>query len=153
MPWKKTKQKKVAKYTQSKSLRPGERLFIDISSMKARSLVGSKFWALIVDDYSDFMWGGFFNKKSDLSNNMMLILKKLFIQGNNVKYIRCDNAGENTSLEKRCIESGLDTTFGYTTPYSPQFNGRVERKFPTLYGKMRATFIYAGLEIEKAQKY
>ena len=75
----KSKQKKVAKWTQTKASKPGERLFIDISSMKERSLGGSKFWALIVDDYSDYMWGRFFNKKSDLSENVMPILKKLFM--------------------------------------------------------------------------
>ena len=46
----KSKQKNVPKTTQVKADRPGERLFIDISSMKMRSLGGSKFWALIVDD-------------------------------------------------------------------------------------------------------
>ena len=98
----KAKQKKVAKWTQTKASKPGERLYyIDISSMKERSLGGSKFWALIVDDYSDYMWGRFFNKKSDLSDNVMPILKKLFMQGKEVKYIRCNNAGENKSLEKR----------------------------------------------------
>ena len=71
------------------------------------------------------MWGRFFNKKSKLSDNVMPILKKLFMQGKEVKYIRCDNAGENKSLEQKCIESGLDIAFEYTALYSPQFNGRV----------------------------
>jgi hypothetical protein len=30
---------------------PGERLYVDISSIKERSFGGAKFWALIVDDY------------------------------------------------------------------------------------------------------
>jgi hypothetical protein len=33
---------------------PGERLYVDISLMKERSIGGSKFWALIVDDYTDY---------------------------------------------------------------------------------------------------
>ena len=44
--------------------------------MKERSLGGSKFWVLIVDDYSDYIWGRLFNKRSDLSDNVMQILKK-----------------------------------------------------------------------------
>ena len=43
--------------------------------------------------------------------------------------------------------------FEYTAPYGPKFNGRVERKFPTLYGKVITTFIHTGLEFEAAQKY
>ena len=54
-----------------------KRSFIDITSMKERSLGGSKFWALIVDDYSDYLWGRFFNKKSDLSENVMPIFKEV----------------------------------------------------------------------------
>lgn len=149
----KSKQKKIPKTTHVKATRPGERLFVDISSMKNRSLGGSKFWALVVDDHTDFLWGKFFSKKSDLSKNILPILKQLFVKGKEVKYIRCDNAGENRTLEKDCIDEGLDITFEYTAPYSPQFNGRVERKFPTLYGKMRATFIHAGITHDEAQRY
>ena len=38
----------------------------------------------------------------------MTIQKKIFIKGKKIKYIRCGNAGENKSPEKRCIESGLE---------------------------------------------
>ena len=55
-----------------------------------------------------------------------------------VKYIRCDNAGENGSLERECAKQGLGIQFEYTGPGTPQFNGRVERKFATLYSKVRA---------------
>ena len=54
-PLERQNRKKVAKWTQTKASKPGERLYMDISSMKERSLGGSKFWALIVDDYSDYM--------------------------------------------------------------------------------------------------
>ena len=62
-----------------------------------------------------------------------------------MKYIRCDNAGENRTLERQCIDKGLDITFEYTAPYSPQFNGRVERKFPTLKGRVRAMLNWEGV--------
>ena len=71
---------------------------MDISSMKEKSLGGSKFLALIVDDNSDYIWGRFFNKKLDLSDNVMPILKKLFMQGKEVKYIRCDNVGRSRRI-------------------------------------------------------
>ena len=47
--------------------------------MKSTSLGGSKFWALVVDDFPDYMWENFFNKKSDLSKNIIPILKKLYM--------------------------------------------------------------------------
>ena len=54
-----------------------------------------------------------------------------------MRYVRCDDAGENRALEDRCNEKGIGITFEYTGPGSPQFNGRVERKFPTLYARVR----------------
>ena len=53
-----------------------------------------------MNDYSDYMWGRFFNKESELSDNVVPILKKLFQQGKEVKYIRCDNQVKpNTGTE------------------------------------------------------
>jgi hypothetical protein len=45
---------------------PGERLYLDISSIKDTSSGGSKFWALIVDYYTDYCWGIFLKNKSEL---------------------------------------------------------------------------------------
>jgi hypothetical protein len=55
-----------------------------------------------------------------------------------VKYIRCNYAGENGSHERECAKQGLGIQFEYTGPGTPQFNGRVERKFVTLYSKVCA---------------
>ncbi|MCP4746914.1 MAG: transposase family protein [Desulfobacteraceae bacterium] len=63
-----------------------------------------------------------------------------------VIYIRCDNEGENLALEKACEQEGLGITFEYTAPNTPQQNGRVERKFATLYGRMRAMMRGSGLK-------
>jgi hypothetical protein len=49
----KSRQKNVNKNWLGSSNLPGERLYVDIRSTKERSLGGVKFWALIVDDYTD----------------------------------------------------------------------------------------------------
>jgi transposase InsO family protein len=53
------------------------------------------------------------------------------------KKIRCDNAGENNTLEKLCEREELGIQFEYTSPGSPQYNGKVEQKFATLYARIR----------------
>ena len=59
-------------------------------------------------------------------------------EGVEVKIIRCDNSGENNAFEKECKRRGLGNTFEYdTAPNTPQQNGRVERKFATLYARLR----------------
>ena len=63
-----------------------------------------------------------------------------------VKCIRCDNSGENHSLESRCNQEGLGIKFEYTAPNTPQQNRRVERKFQTLYGRVRAMVVGSGIK-------
>ena len=55
-----------------------------------------------------------------------------------VKYIRCDNAGEINEFQEICMKRGLGITFEFTPAGNPQFNGRIERKFATLYGRVRS---------------
>ena len=62
-----------------------------------------------------------------------------------VKFIRCDNAGENSLLEQNCLSEGLGIEFKYTPPDSPQYNGRLERKIATLFSRLRASMNGAGL--------
>ena len=59
--------------------------------------------------------------------------------------VRCDDAGQNRVLENQCNEKGMGVTFEYTGPGSPQYNGRVERKYPTLYARVRTMLNAAGV--------
>jgi hypothetical protein len=57
----------------------------------------------------------------------------------NILHFRCDNAGENKSFQTTLNEDmPYEIQFEYTAPYTPQQNGCIERKFATLYGKIRA---------------
>ena len=78
-------------------------------------------------------------EKSDLQHKVMCLIKDLKEKyGLQVKKLRCDNAGENQTLEAQCKDQGLGVIFEYTDPGTPQQNGRVERKFQTLYDNVRA---------------
>lgn len=101
--------KNVPKTTESKSTVQGERLFLDISSSKEKSYGGLKFRILLVDDVTDLCWSIFVKAKSDMPQQVIRLIKHLrtnqqypikFI----VKKIRCDNAGENQTLEQMCID-------------------------------------------------
>jgi hypothetical protein len=52
----KERPKNVSKKWLGSSNVPGKRLYIDISSIKEFSFKGAKFWALIVDDCTDYCW-------------------------------------------------------------------------------------------------
>jgi hypothetical protein len=141
------KQKGVQKVTADRSVVPGERLFIDITSIKKKSIGGSKFWLVVVDDATNFTWSFFLKQKNHAADAVINLLKKLLGLGCKVKTIRCDNAGENKDLENKCIKDDklCNIQFEYTPRDSPQYNGKVERKIAVLTGRVRSMLTAAGL--------
>jgi hypothetical protein len=62
----KVQQKKVNKNWLGSCNLPGECLYVDISLIKESNINGAKFWALIVDDYTDYCWSFVLKNRSDL---------------------------------------------------------------------------------------
>ena len=99
----KAKQTKLSKVPIKRSKKKGERLFLDISSPQTTSIGGKKHWLLVLDDCTDLAWSYFLKNKSDLKDEILALIKQLKAKfGITVRYIRCDNAGENLALEKAC---------------------------------------------------
>jgi hypothetical protein len=122
----------------NKATYKGEQISIDISSVQNISFGGAKFWLLIQDEYTNYLWSYFLSAKSELSNIVQAWIK-LFQKTHNttVKYICCDNAGKNTTLQKDLeADESINVQFEFTAPYSPQQNGKVKQKFATLWGKV-----------------
>ena len=120
---------------------------MDISSIQYPSAGGSRFWALFADDCSDFLFGIHMKKKSDLTLEEINLIKTIT---NNyqvtIKKIRCNNAGEDKSLEKEVIDRCMKIVFKYTVAKTPQQNGRVEHKFATIYRRVRSMIMAAGIK-------
>jgi transposase InsO family protein len=125
---------------------PGERLYVDISSIKGKSFRGAKFWALIVDDFSGYCWSYFLKRKDELSNSVVSLIQELRNDNIFVRTLRLDDAGENYALKKACKHEKLCIKLAYSGPRTPQRIGKVERKFQTLYGKIRAMLNDAGVD-------
>ena len=150
----KAKQKAVPKEDVKRSTTPGQRLSIDISSVKTPSSVRKQFWLLVIDQATSMKWSFFIPKKSDQVDHLISLVKEINQEkGKRVEFIRCDNAGENKSFEAECKKEGLNITFEYTARNTPQQNGQVERAFATLYGRMRAMMKQAGFSDNEKQKF
>ena len=120
---------------------------------KHESAGGAKFWALFMDDCSGFLINRFLQNKSDLAREGSMLIMKLNDQhGIKIKVIRCDNAGEKKKIEEACDKLGLGTKFEYTVVGTLQLNSRIERKFATLYGRVRSMMIDAGIKEELRKK-
>ena len=138
----KAKAKSVSKVSSLKALLPGERLFVDTSGPYKRSIIGSTYWILVVDQFSGKSWSFFVKKKSFIGKIMDNLLAKLIGAKYVVKFLRCDNAGENLeNLMSVCNKHGIQME--YTAPNTPMQNGTVERKFVTIRDRSCAAMISA----------
>jgi hypothetical protein len=95
----KPQQKNVNKNWLCSSNLPGERLYVDISSIKERNIGGAKFWALIVDEYTDYCWSFVLKSNLDLKIKIKTLLTDLKTANQNVRFIRCDDAGKKNDNE------------------------------------------------------
>jgi hypothetical protein len=97
------------------------------------SIGGSKYCLVIVDDYSRFTWVLFLQEKSQTQETLKRFLRQAQNEfGLRIKKIRSDNGTEfkNSQIEGFHEEEGIKHEF--SSPYTPQQNGVVERKNRTL---------------------
>jgi hypothetical protein len=95
----------------------------------------------------DKAWSFFLKHKDDQVEELIAHIKELKSKyGKVIKYIHCDNAGENILLEEQCKKEGLGIQFEYTSPNSPQLNCKIERKFASLFRQTWANLNSAKLD-------
>jgi transposase InsO family protein len=97
------------------------------------SIGGSKYCLVLVDDYSRFTWVFFLPKKSQTQETLKGFLRRSQNEFElRIKKIRSNNGTEfkNSQIEGFLEEEGIKHEF--SSPYTPQQNGVVERKNRTL---------------------
>jgi transposase InsO family protein len=114
--------------------RPLELLHMDLFGLIAYiSIGGSKNFLVIVDNYSRFTWVFFLQEKSQTQETLKGFLRRAQNEfGLRIKKIRSNNGTEfkNSQIEGFLEEEGIKHEF--SSPYTPQQNGVVERKNITL---------------------
>jgi hypothetical protein len=71
----------------------------------------------------------FLKEKSDLKSKFLILLTDLKISGLDVKFIQCNDMGENKALFDEFRSKGYNVKFELSGPRTPQRNDKVERKF------------------------
>ena len=136
----KIRQKNIPKKYEDKSKNPGERMYLDISSMKEDSIR-----VVLVDEATKYKKSFFLKKKNEQVEPIIDWIKVLKARHKiQVKIIRCDNAGENRVLERVSDKNELGIIFEDIAPGTPQQNGVVERA--------RAMLNHAGFTMAKRQQ-
>jgi hypothetical protein len=68
--------------------------------------------------------------------------------GIEIKCVWCIDAGKNKAFHNYCCLNGEGIKFEFSGPRIPQRNGKVERKFQTLYGQICTMLNDEGLQYE-----
>jgi transposase InsO family protein len=110
--------------------KPLELLHMDLFGPIAYISIGrSKYCLVIVDDYSRFTWVLFLQEKSHTQDTLKGFLRRAQNEfGLRIKKVRSDNGTKfkNSQIEGFLEEEGIKHEF--SSPYTPQQNGVVERK-------------------------
>jgi hypothetical protein len=107
-------------------------------SVKSVSYGGAKFWLLFQDEYTGYLWSFYLSAKSELPETVISWIKTVQKEHDTIiMNLRCDNAGEYLKLKEYTnTEPDIKINFEFIAPHSPQQNGKIERKFATLWGKV-----------------
>ncbi|WP_203255436.1 DDE-type integrase/transposase/recombinase, partial [Klebsiella pneumoniae] len=100
---------------------------------------GKRYFLLLVDDYSRFMWLTLLNSKDEAFSAFKTVKTNVELElGFKVKGLWTDRGGEFTSKEFQsyCNLEGIKRYL--VAPYSPQQNGVVERRNQTVIGMTRS---------------
>jgi uncharacterized protein YpmS len=84
------------------------------------------------------IWRYFLSAKSELPSTVISWIHAFQKEHDvEVRFLRCDNSGENNRLQQElAADTKLNIKFEFTAPYSPQQNGKIERKITTLWGNL-----------------
>ena len=121
----KSKQKLVLKKLAYVLLsKPAKRLYLDLSKISKRrdiKNIGKQNWLMIINEFTHLKFSSFYETKNTIVEPTYTKLHQLKTDSYQVKYIRCDNAGENKSVEKRAnsLYWKLNIKFEYTVRDTP----------------------------------
>jgi hypothetical protein len=132
----------------------GGRLFLDMSTIpkkKGGPAVNAKNnWRMMVDERTQMKFSDFYETKDGMVEPTCEILRRWKQNGIPIKYIRCDNGGENLKLRDRANshEWQLNLEFEFTARATPQHNHLAELAFATIANRGRALMHGANLPID-----
>lgn len=129
----KAKQKNVSKNntTHVAATKPGERVFLDITSVKPpdnKTHLGKRHMRMMVDEYSGCTFADFYETKSGMIEPTCAQFQRWEQAGKCVAKLRMDNGGENTKLLERVNSAAwkLNIEAEFTARDTPQQNHLAE---------------------------
>lgn len=115
--------------------------------METKSIGLSKYFLLLVDDYSRMSFVYFMKEKNEVYKYFREFKSMVENQKNvNIKILRTDNGGEFCSKEMEGFLKSFGIVHQKTNPYSPEQNGMSERNNRTIVEKAKCMLFDAKLD-------
>jgi hypothetical protein len=84
-----------------------------------------------MDEYINYLWSLLMKTKDETIHHVINLILDLQKDRNiKVKFIRCNNSGENRDIQQEIIQiPKIREQFEFTAPDTPQQNGKIERLY------------------------
>jgi hypothetical protein len=101
----KIRMKNIPKENDIITTKRDERILIDISWIRTATYADNRYWLLVMDEYTNFLWSFYMKTKDETKHNVINLILDLHKDVNiNVKFISCDNSGEDKAIQQAIIQ-------------------------------------------------
>src|SRR5688572_27129294 len=92
---------------------------------------GQRYWVQLVDNMPRMGFCYFTSSRDKIESGLEKLLTRFRMFGHKVKFMRCDNAGENTKHLQEVTDKYL-IQMEFTSTDTPQFNRATEKRIATI---------------------
>lgn len=130
----------------SSTIMPFDIIHSDLWTSPILSSAGHRYYLLLLDDYSNFLWTFPIGKKSQVYPIFLSFSALIQTQfEKNIKCFQCDNGKEfdNDLFKLFCHKNGL--IFRFSCPHTSSQNGKAERKIRTINNLIRTLLAHSSV--------
>ncbi|KAL8143938.1 hypothetical protein V2J09_016970 [Rumex salicifolius] len=125
---------------------PFDLIHCDLWTSPISSVTGFKYFLVIVDDCTHFVWTFPLRYKSETPLHIQQFFQHVHTQFNvTIKQVQCDNGREFNNTELHSFISQKGSNFRFSCPYTSQQNGKAERMIRTLTNMIRSILFHGHL--------
>ena len=130
----------------SRASKPFDLVHCDLWTSPVLSISGFKYYLVILDDYSHFLWTFPLRLKSDTFSTLSNFFAYVSTQfGCPIKSIQCDNGREFDNSSSRAFFLAKGISLRMSCPYTSQQNGKAERILHTTNNVIRTLLFQASM--------
>jgi IS30 family transposase len=130
----------------SRASKPFDLVHCDLWTSPVLSISGFKYYLVILDDYSHFLWTFPLRLKSDTFSTLSNFFAYVSTQfGCPIKSIQCDNGREFDNSSSRAFFLANGVSLRMSCPYTSQQNGMAERILRTTNNIIRTLLFQASM--------